>query len=82
MTKDGCTVRYVGMVRYASNFAKKYGTLVRYVFFVMVRVQNVDTQFELKIPNFSLIELAFCMQRQKMAEADAKYVNWNRWFIG
>ena len=30
-TKSGSTVRY------ASIFAKKYGTLVRYVFFVMVR---------------------------------------------
>ena len=31
------------MVRYASIFAKKYGTLVRYAFFVMVRVQYVGT---------------------------------------
>ena len=38
-TKDGSTVRYVGTVRYASIFAKKYGTLVRYAFFVMVRVR-------------------------------------------
>ena len=30
-------------VRYASNFVKKYGTLVRYVFFVIVRVQYVGT---------------------------------------
>ena len=36
--KDGSTVRYVGTVRYASIFAKKYGTLVRYAFSVMVRV--------------------------------------------
>ena len=32
-SKDG------SMVRYASIFAKKYGTLVRYVFFVMIRVR-------------------------------------------
>ena len=31
------TVRYVGTVRYASIFAKKYGALVRHAFFVMVR---------------------------------------------
>ena len=36
-SKDGSTVRYVGTVRHASIFAKKYGTLVRYAFFVMVR---------------------------------------------
>ena len=34
-------VWYVGTVRYASIFAKKYGTLVRYAFFVMVRVRYV-----------------------------------------
>ena len=39
--KDGSTVRYVGTVRYASIFAKKYCSLVRYVFFVMVRVRYV-----------------------------------------
>ena len=37
--KDGNTVRYVGTVRYASTFAKRYGTLVRYAFFVTVRVR-------------------------------------------
>ena len=35
--KDGSTIRYV------SIFAKKYGTLVRYAFFVMVRVRYVGT---------------------------------------
>ena len=30
-------------VRYASIFAKKYGTLVRYAFFVMVQVRYVGT---------------------------------------
>ena len=34
-------------VRYASIFAKKYGTLVRYAFFVMVQVRYVGTLFEL-----------------------------------
>ena len=43
LTKDGSTVRYVGTVRYASIFAKKYGTLVQHVFFVMVRVRYVGT---------------------------------------
>ena len=37
MIKDG------SMVRYASIFAEKYGTLVRYTFFVMVRVRYVAT---------------------------------------
>ena len=37
------TVRYLGTVRYASIFAKKYGTLVRHVFFVMVWVRYVGT---------------------------------------
>ena len=74
-------VRYVGTVRYASIFAKKYGTLVRYAFFVMVRARYVGTLFEFKLPDFSHIALDFCMQRQKTAEADDKCVNWNRWFI-
>ena len=41
-TKNG---RTVSKVRYASIFAKKYGPLVRYAFFVMVRY--VGTLFEL-----------------------------------
>ena len=41
--KDGSTVRYVGTVQYASIFAKKYGTLVWYACFVMVRVRYVGT---------------------------------------
>ena len=32
-----------GTVRYASIFAEKYGTLVRYAFFVMVRVRYIGT---------------------------------------
>ena len=36
-TKDGSTVRY------ASIFARRYGTLVRYAFFVMERVRYVGT---------------------------------------
>ena len=68
-TKDGSTVRY------ASIFAKRYGTLVRYAFFVMVRVRYVGTWFELKIPNFSHIAPAFCMQRQKTDKAEVKCVN-------
>ena len=49
---------------------------------VMVRVRYVGMLFELKIPDFSHIAPAFCMQRQNTAEADAKCVNWDRWFIG
>ena len=49
--------------------------LVRYAFFVMVRVRYVGTLFELKIPDFSHIAPDFCMQRQKTADADAKCVN-------
>ena len=83
-TKDGSTVRY------ASIFAKRYGTLVRYAFFVMIPVRYVSTVrlfcngtlvryvgtwFELKIPDFLHIAPAFCMQRQKTAEAEVKCVN-------
>ena len=82
LAKDGSTVRYVGTVRYASIFAKKYGMLVRYVFFVIVRVRYVGMLFESKIPHFSHQAPDFCIQRQKTAEADAKCVNWDRWFIG
>ena len=32
-----------GTIRYASIFAKKYGTLIWYAFFVMVRVRYVGT---------------------------------------
>ena len=35
------TVRYVGTVWCASTFGKKYGTLVRYALFLMVRVHYV-----------------------------------------
>ena len=67
------TVRYVtpqflrrGTVRWYGTFFLRwygYGTLVRYVFFVMVRVRYVGTLFELKIPDFLLIAPAFCKQR-------------------
>ena len=76
------TIRYVGTVRYASIFAKKYGMLVRYAFFVMVRVRYVGTLFKLKVPDFSHIAPAFCIQKQKTAETDANCMNWARWFIG
>ena len=36
----------------------------------------------LKTPDFSHIAPAFCMQRQKTAEADAKCVNWDLCFTG
>ena len=36
----------------------------------------------LKIPVFLRIAPAYCMQRQKTAEADAKCMNKDRWFIG
>ena len=42
-SKDGSTVRYVDRVRCTSIFGKKYGTLVRYALFVMVRVRYVGT---------------------------------------
>ena len=72
ISKDGSTVRYGTVRRYALIFAKKYGTLVWYAFIVMVRVRYVGTLFELKIPYFLHIALVFCMQRQKTAEANAK----------
>ena len=71
--------------------AVRYGTVRRYgtpqflprstvrwydmPFFVMVRVRYVGTLFELKILDFLHIEPAFCTQRQKTVEADAKCVN-------
>ena len=77
--KDGSTVRY------ASIFAKKYDTQVRYAFFVRVRLQNaffakvlvlyVGKLVEFKTPDFSHIAPAFCVQRQKAAETNAKCVN-------
>ena len=64
-------VRFGTLVRYASIFVKRYGTLflqwygygtsVRYAFFVKVRVRYVGTLFELKIPDFSLILPDFCI---------------------
>ena len=74
-------VRYGTLVRYPSIFAKKYSSLVRYAFFVMVRIRYVGTLFELKIPDFSHIAPTFCIQRQKTAETDAKCMNWDRSFI-
>ena len=44
--KDGSMVQYVSTIRYASIFAEKYFTLVRYAFFVMVRVRYVGALFE------------------------------------
>ena len=41
-------MRYVSTIRYASIFAKKYGTLVWYAFFGMVRVRYV-VQYASKI---------------------------------
>ena len=52
-------------VRYTSIFDKKYGTLVRYAFFVKVRARYVGKLFELKIPDFSHIAPDFCLQKQK-----------------
>ena len=40
-----------------------------------LRVRYVGTLFELKIPDFSHIAPAFCIQRQKTAETDAKCLN-------
>ena len=74
--KDGNMVRRYGTVRL--NFAKKYVTLVQYAFFVKVRVRYVGTLFELKVQDFSHNAPAFCIQRQKTAETDAKCVNWDR----
>ena len=51
--------------------ARWYGT----PFFEKVGVRYVGTLFELKTPDFLHIAPAFCMQRQKTAEADAKCVN-------
>ena len=48
----------------------------------MVRVRYVGTLFELNIPDFLHIAPAFCMQRQKTAEAEVKCLNWDRWFKG
>ena len=68
-------VWYIGKIQYASVFAKKYGTLVRYAFFIMVWVLYVGTLFELKIPDFLRIAPNFCTLRQETVAADAKCVN-------
>ena len=69
----------VGTEKWWSPIKKRGGCTnefpVRYAFFVMVRVRYVGTWFELKIPDFSHIEPAFCMQRQKTAKAEVKCVN-------
>ena len=57
------------------GYASGYGSLVRYAFFVMVRVRYVGTLFEFKIPDVLHTAPAFCMQRQKTAKADTKCVN-------
>ena len=56
-------------------FFVRYGTLVRYAFFVKVRVRYVGMLFELQTPDFSHIATAFCIQTQKTAETYAKCVN-------
>ena len=48
---------------------------VRHAIFAIVQVRYVGTLFELKIPDFLHLAPAFCVQRQKTAEADAKFVN-------
>ena len=69
--------RYVGTVRL---FWKGTGTVRWFknpwLFF------ELETLFELKTPDFSHIAPIFCTQTQKTAETDAKYVNWNRWYVG
>ena len=52
-------VRYVGMV-WASIFAKKYGTLVQYAFFGMVRVQYTLVQINLNTCKQESIFESFC----------------------
>ena len=48
-------VRY-GTLRYASIFAKKYGTLVRYAFFVTVQVRYVGTiRFKIELKYGTLV---------------------------
>ena len=80
--KDGSTIRRYGTTQflltstvcfYSKPFFKWCGTLVLYAFFV--RVRYVGTLFEFKIPGILHVALAFCMQRQKAAKADAKCVN-------
>ena len=65
------TVRYGTPQFLLRSTVRWYGT----PFFVKVRVRNVSTVFELKIPKFLHIAREFFMQVQKTAEADAKCVN-------
>ena len=62
---------------YGTPFLYWYGydTLLRYASTAMVRVRCVGTLFGLKILDFLDIVPAFCIQRQRTAEADAKRVN-------
>ena len=76
VSKDGNTVRRYGTPQFLLRSTERwYGMLLRYAFFVMGRVGYVSTVFEFKIPDFSRIAPAFCIQRQKTAEADAKCIN-------
>ena len=63
-------------VRYAL-FCDGTGTVCWYgtPFFVKVRVRYVGTLFEFKIPDFSHIAPAFCIQRPKTAKTEAKGLN-------
>ena len=77
--RHGTLVRY-GTLQFLPRstvhfFCNGTGTLIRYALFEKVRVRYVGTMFELKIPDFSHIASAFCMQRQKTAEGDVKCVN-------
>ena len=54
--KNASTVRYEITVRFVSIFAKRYGTLVRYVFFVMARVRYVGTvRFKIELKYVTLV---------------------------
>ena len=74
-SKNGSTVWYATPQFLLRNTVRCTVFLFCKLFFVMVWVRYVGTLFELKIPDFSHITPAFCMQRQKTAEADTKCVN-------
>ena len=63
-------VRYVSTARYASIFGKKYSTLVRYAFFVMVRVRYVGM---VRFKNWTEVRYAWRCEVLSMQILDVPY---------
>ena len=71
----GSELQYAGTVRLFCNGTSTVAYVGTVLLFVKAQVRYGGTLFELKIPDFSHIAPASCIQRQKTAETDAKYTN-------